>query len=96
MTPPDRGPALSLTAGHAHLWWVVPERFTDPDALARYRSALTDEERRKTDRFRFARDRQLCLIARVLVRTTLSRYDRVRASQWRFQANRYGRPVLSG
>jgi 4'-phosphopantetheinyl transferase len=92
--PPDTGPALSLTTGHAHLWWAVTERFTDPDELARYRSALTDEERRKTDRFRFARDRQLCLIARVLVRTTLSRYDPVRASQWRFRANRYGRPAV--
>ncbi len=88
------GPPLALPAGHAHLWWAVPERFTDPDELARYREALTEDERRKTDRFRFARDRQLCLIARILVRTTLSRYDGVEASNWRFRANRYGRPAI--
>lgn len=91
---PDSAPPLTLPAGHAHLWWAVPERFTNSRELARYRSVLTDEERQKTDRFRFARDRKLCLLARVLARTTLSRYDGVDASDWRFRANRYGRPAV--
>jgi len=87
-------PPLTLPAGHAHLWWAVPQHFTDPRELARYRSVLTDEERQKTDRFRFARDRQLCLLARVLARTTLSKYDGVGAADWRFRSNRYGRPAI--
>lgn len=94
MSPPS-GPPLSLSTGHAHLWWAVPDRFTDRSELARYRSALTDDERRKTDRFRFARDRQLCLLARVLARTTLSRYDDVAAADWCFETNAYGRPAIA-
>jgi 4'-phosphopantetheinyl transferase len=94
MMSPPIGPPLSLAPGHAHLWWAVPERFTDPGELARYRAALTDEERRKTDRFRFARDRQLCLLARVLARTTLSRYDSVDVSDWGFVTNDCGRPAI--
>jgi 4'-phosphopantetheinyl transferase len=94
MTRPHSAPALPLPAGHAHLWWAVPERFTNSRELARYRSVLTDEERQKTDRFRFARDQKLCLLARVLARTTLSRYDDVDASDWRFRTNRYGRPAI--
>ncbi|MDA1095115.1 MAG: MbtH family NRPS accessory protein [Acidobacteria bacterium] len=86
---------LSLPPGHAHLWWAVPERFTDTGELARYRSTLTDEERQKADRFRFARDRQICLIARILARATLSRYDDVDVAEWRFEANRYGRPAIT-
>ena len=64
----------TLARRHAHLWWLRPDTFTDPTELARYRALLTDDEREKTDRFRFARDRHTCLMTRVLVRTSLSRY----------------------
>ena len=65
MMRPHSAPPLTLPAGHAHLWWAVPDRFTDPNELARYRSVLTEDERQKTDRFRFARDQQLCLSVEV-------------------------------
>jgi 4'-phosphopantetheinyl transferase len=94
MMRPHSAPPLTLPAGHAHLWWAIPEHFTDARELARYRAVLNDEERQKTDRFRFARDRQLCLLARVLARTTLSRYDSVGPADWRFRSNRYGRPAI--
>ena len=86
---------LTLPDRHAHLWWVRPERFTDPAELARCRAVLTDDERDKTDRFRFARDRHLCLISRVLVRATLSRYDDVPPDRWRFRTNGHGRPEIA-
>jgi|TARA_B100002003_G_scaffold66887_1_gene62248 4'-phosphopantetheinyl transferase len=85
---------MTLPESHAHLWWARPERFTDPAELARYRGMLTDDERMKTDRFRFERDRHTCLITRVLVRTTLSRYCDVLPEQWRFRANDHGRPEI--
>ncbi len=85
---------MTLPEHHAHLWWARPERFTDPAELARYREVLTDDERVKTDRFRFERDRHTCLITRVLARTTLSRYGNVPPERWRFRANDHGRPEI--
>ena len=86
---------LTLPDRHAHLWWVRPERFTDPVDLARWRALLTDAERAKTDRLRFPRDRHTCLITRILVRTTLSRYHPVPPGRWRFRANGHGRPEIA-
>jgi 4'-phosphopantetheinyl transferase len=85
----------TLPDRHAHLWWIRPERITDPGQLERCRAVLTEDERAKVDRFRFARDQQLCLLARVLVRTTLSRYAVVPPEQWRFRTNAYGRPEIA-
>ncbi len=85
MTLPDR---------EAHLWWIRADRVDDPDGLRRGRDLLTDDERRKIDRFRFARDRRLCLVSRILVRTTLSRYAAVPPDAWRFRCNDYGRPEI--
>ena len=83
-------------AGHrAHLWWLRPARVTDPDELERCRALLTDDERTKTDRYRFARDRHTCLLTRVLVRTTLSRYSDVPPAHWRFRTNDHGRPEVA-
>jgi 4'-phosphopantetheinyl transferase len=45
-------------------------------------------------RFRFARDRRTYVIARALVRVTLSRYAPLPPREWRFVAGRYGRPSL--
>ena len=72
-----------------------PERFADPADLARCRAVLTDDEREKTDRFRFARDRHSCLITRALVRTTLSRHHDVPPERWRFRTNGHGRPEIA-
>ena len=84
----------TLARRHAYLWWLRPDTFTDPTELARYRALLTDDEREKTDRFRFARDRHTCLMTRVLVRTSLSRYCGVPPARWRFRTNDHGRPEI--
>ena len=85
---------LILGRRHAHLWWICPETLTDPAELARCRALITNDERDKVDRFRFARDRQTALIARVLVRTTLSRYCDVPPDGWRFWITAHGRPEI--
>ena len=45
-------------------------------------------------RFRFEKDRRLHLVARALVRTTLSRYASLEPGDWSFVANRHGRPEI--
>ena len=94
MTTARHETRLTLAGPHAHLWWIRPETFTDPDELARCRALLTDDEREKTDRFRFARDRHTCLMTRALVRTSLSRYCDVPPARWRFRTNDHGRPEI--
>ena len=94
MTTARDDPRLTLAGHQAHLWWIRPDAVTDPAGLARCRALLTDDEREKTDRFRFARDRQTCFITRVLVRTTLSRYCDIPPAQWRFRTNDHGRPEI--
>ena len=95
--PGAAGPAaaMPLSAGEAHLWSARPGAFTDPPQLARYRAMLSGGERARTDRFRSARDRRAGLVARALVRITLSRYCDVPPARWRFRANRHGRPEIA-
>ncbi len=92
---PSREKPGSLSDRQAHLWWACPDQFTDRDELDRYRALLTEDETQKIDGFRFATDRHLALISRVLVRTTLSRYGGVPAERWRFRRNDHGRPEIA-
>jgi 4'-phosphopantetheinyl transferase len=78
-----------------HIWYVFTERLTDPVLLAAYQGLLAPEEQARHQRFHFARDRHLFLVARALVRTTLSRYAAVPPEVWGFTPNRYGRPEIS-
>lgn len=91
------GPAavMSLPAAEAHLWSARPAAFADAAHLARLRAMLTDGERARTDCFRLARDRRISLVARALVRITLSRYCDVPPARWRFRTNRHGRPEIA-
>jgi 4'-phosphopantetheinyl transferase len=79
-----------------HLWYVFSDQLTDPELLARYRSLLSPDEAARLERFMLAKDRHQGLIARALVRTTLSRYADVRPADWQFTTNRYGRPEIAG
>jgi 4'-phosphopantetheinyl transferase len=67
----------------------------DQGLMAEYESLMSDQERVRYKRYRFEKDRMLHLIARALVRTTLSRYADVEPTQWRFTANQYGRPEIA-
>ncbi|MBL9100844.1 MAG: 4'-phosphopantetheinyl transferase superfamily protein [Myxococcales bacterium] len=55
---------------------------------------MNPEEAGRQARFLFARHRHQFLVARALVRTTLSRYADLPPAAWRFVANGYGRPDI--
>ena len=58
--------------------------------------ALLDPgERVRHDRFKVDGARQEYLTGRALVRTVLSRHAAIAPQDWRFEANRYGRPSLA-
>jgi 4'-phosphopantetheinyl transferase len=85
---------LSLAPGEVHVWLTTPESITDPALLARYAAWMNPEEAARQARFLFDRHRLQFLVARALVRTTLSRYADRDPAAWRFVHNQWGRPDL--
>ncbi|MEA2491979.1 MAG: 4-phosphopantetheinyl transferase [Acidobacteriota bacterium] len=77
------------------LWLASYDEIADEALLTAYRSLLDEAERAQEPRFYFARDRQRYLVTRALVRTVLSRYvPSIRAEEWVFSTNAYGRPQI--
>jgi len=85
-----------MLGNEIHVWYVFSDRVTDAELLARYEALLSPEEKARRERFLQAKDRHQQLIARALVRTTLSRYAEVPPGAWTFTPNAYGRPEISG
>ncbi|HEX3696543.1 MAG TPA: 4'-phosphopantetheinyl transferase superfamily protein [Polyangia bacterium] len=75
---------------------VDPAVGDDAQRLARYEALLTVDERARQARFVFARDRQAFAVTRALVRAALSRFAPVAPVDWRFVADRHGRPTVCG
>lgn len=84
----------SIMNEDVHLWFAFPEEIDDPALLTAYFEMMTPEERARQRRFHFERHRHQYLVARALVRTTLSRYTGTAPENWRFSVNRYGRPEI--
>lgn len=87
----------SLADNEVHLWLTYDDEITDSALLQQYKKLLTDDETARMNRFVFEKHQKQFLIARALVRTTLSRYLDYPPTAWRFSQNQYGRPepVLS-
>ncbi len=79
-----------------HIWYVFSDQVTDPVMLAQCEELLAPDEKERNQRFLVAEARRQHLIARALVRTTLSRYAAVPPNAWIFTPNRYGRPEIAG
>jgi 4'-phosphopantetheinyl transferase len=60
-----------------------------------YYKVLDDVERQRFHSYKVDGPRREYLVGRALVRTTLSRFAPVEPSDWRFEHNRYGRPIIS-
>jgi 4'-phosphopantetheinyl transferase len=85
---------LKLRSGQVDIWLTSLSGVSSSDSSA-YLKLLNESEQSRLQRF-VAKDAQLqYLVARALVRTTLSRYARVPTDAWQFEANAYGRPYIS-
>tara|TARA_R110002020_G_scaffold57347_1_gene157967 strand:- start:204 stop:980 length:777 start_codon:yes stop_codon:yes gene_type:complete len=77
----------------------VDVQLADPalaaDRRASWLPLLDPAERARYERYKVEGARQEYLTGRALVRTTLSRYAAVDPADWRFEANRYGRPAIA-
>jgi 4'-phosphopantetheinyl transferase len=76
------------------IWAAFSEEIRDPKLLHQYRELLTDDERAREVRFRFASDQHRFLLTRALVRTVLSKYVSIEPSAWRFAPDAFGRPQI--
>lgn len=81
--------------GRIDLWLTRYDAIRDEDTLARLWRLLSEAERQRRQRFRFADDRLRYLVTRAMVRTVLSHYAEVAPADWRFSANAHGRPEIA-
>ena len=83
-----------LTPESVHLFHVRTENAIRQEWLTRHSGLLSRYENERHRRFVFQKDRDQYLIARVLLRSTLSRYLSVKPGDLHFQKNEYGKPEL--
>lgn len=79
---------------HLTLWICENEAVQDQDLLNTYAGWLSEEEKQRWQRFRFARHRQQFLVARALVRSTLANYLDTHPASLVFSQNQWGKPAL--
>jgi 4'-phosphopantetheinyl transferase len=85
---------LVADSGRIDLWCTYISEIGDDSLWPRYDALLSEDERARQARFRFARDQRRFLVTRVLVRTVLSRYAAVHPKHWAFSAGPRGRPAI--
>lgn len=85
----------TLDEGEVYVSLCVVEDVRDHGLLESYSRWLSREEREQGERFVFEKDRVLHLLARALVRSSLSRFAPVEPDQWRFEKAAHGRPELA-
>jgi len=85
---------LTLARGQIDVWACFYPEIRDEALLNRYRAMMSDAERQKELRFRFAEDQRCYVVARALLRTVLSRYAALDPTQWSFALNAYGKPEI--
>jgi 4'-phosphopantetheinyl transferase len=89
--PVDEAALLRLEPGQVEIWLTRLTGIGD-HLLRRYEALMSESEHARWRRFLVADAKLQHLVARALVRTTLSRYFAVPPPAWQFAANRYGRP----
>ncbi|MFN2308572.1 MAG: 4'-phosphopantetheinyl transferase superfamily protein [Gammaproteobacteria bacterium] len=83
-----------LPSNEVHLWVTRPRILQDGELLERYAALLSDSERGRQQRYRFARHRHDDLVSRALVRTSLGHYLAMPPAELRFASGDRGKPYL--
>jgi 4'-phosphopantetheinyl transferase len=89
-SPPN---SFQLASGEVHSWCASLD--VPPETSARLYATLTPDERNRSARFRFERDRQRFIVARGVLRDLLARYLQTQPGQIGFVYNAFGKPELS-
>jgi len=86
---------LSLEENDVHVWYATPDALRKDAFLSSGDGLLSPDEVDRQQRFSSKAARLLHRTGRVLVRTTLSRYEDVSPSAWIFRAGPNGRPEIA-
>ncbi len=84
-----------LPPGAVHLWLFRTSQLT-PSAREGARSILDADERARSERFVFDRDRAAFIAGRAQLRLVLGLYSGTAPAQLTFSTNSYGKPALAG
>lgn len=84
---------FQLASDEVQIWCVRLD--VPPQTSARLHATLTVDERNRSARFRFERDRQRFIVARGVLRELLGRYLTTDPGQIRFDYSAFGKPLLS-
>jgi len=84
-----------LVPGSVHVWYVRLDPDLARELVAAYEALMSADEAARYRRFRAVSARREHLVARALVRTTLSRYTGVPPRAWRFTCTSHGRPKIA-
>jgi 4'-phosphopantetheinyl transferase len=85
--------SYELAFGEVHVWCASLE--VPPETLARLYATITPDERNRSVRFRFERDRQRFIVARGALRELLGRYLRIEPGRIGFVYKASGKPDLA-
>jgi 4'-phosphopantetheinyl transferase len=85
--------SFQLASDEIHCWCACLD--VPPETSARLYATLTPDERTRSARFQFERDRQRFIAARGVLRDLLGRYLQTRPSQINFVYNAFGKPDLN-
>ncbi|MDP3372312.1 MAG: 4'-phosphopantetheinyl transferase superfamily protein [Candidatus Paracaedibacteraceae bacterium] len=86
---------MKISNGDVHVWFSLTKELNDVNLLARYKGLLSQDECKRFNSFFYKKDRQLYLISRALLRTTLSEYSLVSPCNWKFSKNNNGKPFIN-
>ncbi|PKI38511.1 uncharacterized protein LOC116209687 isoform X1 [Punica granatum] len=90
-------PVQLPSRSETHLWYVVPDEVKSASLLGQYSKILSPCEKEYISCVRGERLKKTALLARVLVRTTIARYQtngQVDPSSLKFRKNIHGKPEL--
>jgi 4'-phosphopantetheinyl transferase len=90
---PSLPSAFQLASDEVHSWCASLD--VPADTAARLYATLTPDERDRSARFRFERDRRRFIVARGVLRDLLGRYLQTEPGQIRFVYNAFGKPDLT-
>lgn len=85
---------IPLAGDTIDVWYVDPNTVAQAILDHWYAELLPANERKQCDRFLFEKDQRLCLVARALLRSTLSRYRDIPVTGWRFGVGSHGKPYV--
>lgn len=77
------------------LWFAYPDDLLTEEASRACSSLLSEDERIRSEAFRFNRDRRQYLASRALLRHALSQYDPRKPEAWRFLSNSHGKSAIA-